>query len=308
MSRYGLIYCAYDTADLVPASLQPWVDARRAKLGGHEFRIAAVCVPFAGFPREKEPDSTQTLLEARLAAGDIDHLITSETPMAETEARGQALRWLVDADSDVTIMVDSDEVYQMDEIQRVAAFVAARPHVAAFRGSLKNYVFDNRTYLTQPFTPMRIHRVRVGGYQAHSFWDDNNVTYGGTITRDLKRDIEFPCVTIPKVVAFARHLTWLNDGPNGRSHRKVRYQEARQWKCDFAWDDSRGGLIWRDGVTPPETARDPEQGHWPVRLVPPTRSAFLVSRKAKSAKRELGGALPACNSRSPSAQHNHSLS
>jgi len=114
-----------------------------------------------------------------------------------------------------------------------------------FRLSLKNYVFDTSTYLADPFTPPRIHRVNIRGYRAHSFWDDNNVLYCGTITRDLKRDVDFPSLTVPKGVAWIRHDSWLNDS---RSRRKIEYQvNGRKWpSCSFAWDDSKGGLIWNE--------------------------------------------------------------
>lgn len=174
--------------------------------------------------------------------------------MKETEARGEALRWLVDQGIEVVIQIDADEFYTAAEIERIFAFVASRPQIAWFRGSLKNYVFDDKTYLVEPFTPARIHRINVGGYQARGFWDDNNVSYYGTITRDIKRDLDFPSVTIPKNMAWVKHLTWGNDL---RSKRKIDYQlNGRGWPtCSFDWDETRG-LIWRAGQPIPETAHD----------------------------------------------------
>lgn len=257
--KIGVIFCAHQSERFIApgpnCTLQPWIDLR-ARPDGHRFLIAAVCVPFVGFTQDEVPDHTEALLRERQERDHIDHLITSPVPLLETDARGQALRWLVEAGAEIVMQCDSDEAYTEGEIQRIFAFMASRPHVACAKGSLKNYVFDSKTYLVQPFSPMRIHRVRHNGYEARSFWDDNNVAYHGTITRDIVRDIDLPTVTIPKAVAWTRHMTWLNDGPSGRSHRKVRYQEARGWKSDFAWDDARGGLAWREGLVPPETAHD----------------------------------------------------
>ncbi len=254
--KIGIIFAAFQAEDLLTRSLTPWIEARSQKLGGHEFVICAVSVPFEGFDTSGEPaDNTRSILGAHVAHGkDIDHAIVRDRPMKETEARGAALRWLVEQGVEVTWMVDHDEVYTTTEIQRILAFIQGRPLVAAFRGSLRNLVFDERTYLVQPFTPMRGHRVTAGGYTADSFWDDNNVLYRSRQFADhAKRDIDLPCLTIPKALQFTAHYTWLNDQ---RSKRKSEYQWARWKRCDFDWDDSRGGLIWRDGVAVPETARD----------------------------------------------------
>ncbi len=261
MARIGVIYTAYQAEDLIEASLMPWLKARAAKLGGHEFIICAVCAPFDGFNHSATPiDSTRQALMAWRIVDEIDHLVSSFVPIKETEARGRALRWLVDeAKVDLLWMVDGDEFYQERDILGALAFVESNPLVDWFRLCLRNYVFDSRTYLVDPFTPPRIHRVHLGGYRAHGFWDDNNVTYGGTITRDLKRDTDFASMTVPKEAAYVRHESWLS---NERSRAKIAYQTDRWPSSSFSWDDSKGGLIWnaahfaRLGESIPETARD----------------------------------------------------
>lgn len=255
--RIGVIFTAWQTEDMVNESLRPWIQARHDRLGDNDYLICAVSVPFEGFSQDEKLDDTVVNLRVYSKDHVIHHHIWQETPMKETEARGQALRWLLDRGCDITIMVDSDEFYQLAEIERIFSFVASRPSIAAFRGSLKNYVGipDDKTYLVQPFTPMRIHRVQHGSYQANSFWDDNNVLYRGTITRDFKRDIDLPVGQIPKVVAWTKHLSW----PNSiRSQRKIDYQlNGRKWPtCSFGWDDARGGLIWNPAMAAPETARE----------------------------------------------------
>ncbi len=250
--KVGLIYCAWQAADLVPLSLTPWIEAKRARLGGHDYVICAVSVPFESFPQTEERDRTRSILGAHAQAGDIDHVVVNDRPMKETAARGSALRWLEEKGAEVVWQWDSDEVTDAAEIERTLRFVETRPQIAWFRGSLRNYVFDRQTYLTESFTPPRIHRMRVGGYRAGGFWDDNNVSYYGTVTRDILRDVNFPNVTIPKAVAWVRHFSWLNDE---RSRAKVLYQESRGWKCSFKWDETKG-LVWNEALPIPETATD----------------------------------------------------
>lgn len=247
MSQWGVIWTGYRCRDFLPDSISGWLAARR-KLG---LKICVVSCPFNDFLNGPE-DGTNVYLHHLLDTGEIDALFDSETPKTEVEARGEALRWLVKQGCETLWQADADEIYQLEQIERTIAFVEARPHVAWFRSSLKNRVFDRHTYLTEPFQPPRIHRVRVGGYQAAGFWDDNNISYHGTITRDIKRDLDFPSMTIPKTVAWVDHVTWLSDL---RSQRKQAYQWKRWGRCSFKWDDVRG-LVWNPDFPIPETAQD----------------------------------------------------
>lgn len=263
MSRVGVIFCAWQSADLLPASLTPWVEAKRARLGGHDFTIAAVSVPFEGFPQEPVMDGTRGLLGGYAHHGEIDHVVVSNKPLKETEARGRALKWLVERGVELTIMVDSDERWTAAQIEATLAFVAANPWVAWFRVCYKQMVFTPRQWLVDPFTPPRIHRVRAGSYVADGFWDDNGVLYRGTITRDFKRDTDMANMTVPQGVAWVAHDTWLSDD---RSRRKCLYQATR-WDppngagCSFRWDDTQG-LVWneayfaRTGQPIPEVTHD----------------------------------------------------
>lgn len=256
--KVGVIYTCFNAENLLPMSLPPWVEARATKLGGHDYVICAVSVPFEAFG-EEATDRTRSILGEALNEWTIDHAIVRDKPMKETEARGLALRWLVEQGVDITFQADADERYVAAEIERILAFVAARPGIAWFRGSLRNAVFDAHTFLVEPFTPPRIHRVHLpGGYVADGFWDDNNVRYTRPWEREkmscpVLMDTQLPHLTIPKSAAWVKHFSWLNDS---RSRKKVAYQEARKWRCDFAWDESRGGLVWRDPANAPETERD----------------------------------------------------
>jgi hypothetical protein len=210
--KIGCIFCAYNSDSLLTKSLSPWLGARRGRIGGNDFLISAVSVPFESF-NEPRTDDTLGVLDRCLAAKSIDNLVLSEVPLKETEARGRALNWLVAQDVDVLIQADADEFYTTEQIEKIFKFVESRPLVTWFRLSLKNFVFDESTYLTQPFTPPRIHRINAPGrnYRAAGFWDDNNVSYHGTITRDIKRDLDFSSVTIPSNIVWINHMSWLND-------------------------------------------------------------------------------------------------
>lgn len=241
--RIGLIYCAYGTKDLVPKSLAPWYSIP-------DTLICAVNVCFDGF--EGQDDGTRDLLRRNLDAGLLDRLIDSPDGMTETEARGKALIWLEDQGCDLIIQWDSDEVASTAEIQRMLRFIDDNPFFTWFRFSYRNLVFDTSTWLAEPFTPPRAFRVHTDGYTAHSFGADNDIWYGGNITRDIIPPHRFASLTIPTAIFNPLHYTWLNDE---RSRLKVAYQTARGWQCSFAWDDSKGGLIFNPALPTPKVIR-----------------------------------------------------
>lgn len=251
MSVIGVIYCGFNCADLIEQSLTPWVEARATNLGGNQYLICCTSVPFLHFGDGRAHDSTHLILNEKWANREIDHIISHEIPTKETAARGEALKWLVGQGCDTLIQVDSDESHTLDEINRIFTFVAARPEIAAFRGSLKNWVEigGTRGYLAEPFTPMRIHRVRHNTFLADSFWDDNNVLYRGTLTRNFMRDVDLPVLQIPKSVAWVSHETWPS---NHRGELKSKYQLARGWTPSYLWDEEENMLVFNPAVPVPE--------------------------------------------------------
>lgn len=262
MKRIGLIYCGWGTRDLVGRSLDPWVELRNlnglASQTDHvtpEIVICAVSVRFAGF--EGDDDGTREYLRGARERGDIDHIIDGPDSIPETTARGMALAYLKEQGCDIVIMFDSDEVTDVPSIERALRFIQNNPLVAWYRFSYANLVFDERTRLAESFTPPRAFRVNLGGYEAHSFGADNDIWYGGTITRDIIPPQHFPSMTIPEAVFCPLHYSWLADTPEraARSKTKVRYQESRNWQCSFSWHDTKG-LIFNPALPAPKVIRE----------------------------------------------------
>jgi len=248
MSKIGLILVGHNCAEYFDECLNPWLEAKKE----FNIKICAVNCPFEGFPVDEDDESRDRLIKLR-DSGEIDHLIMSEGPIKETEARGAALKWLVAQDCEISIMVDFDEVYQLEDIRKIIGFVEKQKFTVAFKVPLKNYVFNTRTYLAQPFEPFRIHRLRHNGYEAYGFWDDNNVQYRGTITRDIKYDIHFPYATIPSSLVFVKHFSWIS---NYRSRCKCLYQQNRQWVSSFIWDEKENTLKFNPIMPEPKVIKE----------------------------------------------------
>jgi len=228
--KIGIIYTAFNSEHYIADSLQAWIEARSNKLGGHEFYIAAICAPFDKFGQSRMDDTHGKLIE--LVSNEKIDIVHSEThPVKETVARGWGLTSAFAYGVDIVWQVDSDEFYTIDEISKIIRYVERQSFIPAFRLCLKNFVFDQDTYLAEPFNPMRIHRTKFNSCVITKFWDDNNIMYDNDGVE--VRDIQLANLTIPKTVAWVKHLTWLSDF---RSKHKVEYQTARGWQCSFKWN------------------------------------------------------------------------
>lgn len=252
--RIGVILTGYGMLDYLDRCLDAWIDARTAHYKSHDIVICAVSVPFAGFPDATDDGTVEELHRAK-RLGDIDHVIDSPKHIPETVARSMALQWLKTQGVTHSWQVDLDEFYTLGEINGIARLVEADPWNVCWRLPLKNYVFDEHTYLAEPFQPMRIHRIdSLSGCVAEGFWGDNNVSYRDGATQALIQDILFASRTILTSTAWVKHITWQS---NTRSRDKIRYQlEARGWpSCQFAWDPIKG-LIFNPTLPAPRVLRD----------------------------------------------------
>ena len=252
--KIGVILTGYGMLNYVDRCLEGWLRARNDHYGTHKIVICAVSVPFAGFPDATDDGTVEELHRAK-RLGDIDHVIDSPKHIPETVARSMALQWLKTQGVDYTWQVDLDEEYTLGDINAIVRFVEADRWTVGWKLSLKNYVFDEQTYLAEPFQPMRIHRIdSLSGCIADGFWADNNVSYRGVTTDTLFRDTSFACKTVPQQTAWIRHITWQS---NARSRDKIKYQlEARGWpSCQFAWDPVKG-LIFNPALPAPRVLRD----------------------------------------------------
>lgn len=248
--KIGVIFTALNVEEYLQQSLSPWVYARRSRLGGHEWSICAVSVPFYGF-EIGSLDGTGDVLKKHHGRGEIDYLIADNALMTEVKARTAAMNLLIKGGSQILWQADGDEMPTEDQIIKILRFIESR-QVDWYCLSLKNRVFTKNQYLVQPFTPPRIHRVyNPGGYIAAGFYQDNNIYYERPTTGERVFDIQISSAVVPKNVAWIDHMTWLNDA---RSRSKIIYQASRGWQCSFAWDESKG-LVWSPGHEQ-ETAQD----------------------------------------------------
>lgn len=248
MLKIGLIYCAYNCEKYLEESLKNWIFARKDKLEGNEFVICAVSVPFEEYISENIPaDKTIDLLTEYYNRFEIDNLITEPKYVKEHIIRDKALQYLLQQGCTDIVLFDGDEFITLEQLTDIINFVKLEPWISWFSFSYKNFVFDKNTYLKDAFTPPRWFRVKTNGYELKQFYWDNDAIYYGVMNKNsqfINKTIsykELPNKVISKFTVFLDHYTWLNDE---RSKQKVAYQLKHFGHCSFAWDDSKGGLIF----------------------------------------------------------------
>ncbi len=260
--RIGILFCGYNCLETLEKSIAPWVVARDEKLDGHEFVISAVSVPFKEYqtidlPVDKTPESLGELIEFN----SIDYLVTAPKFISEAEARTLALEPLLLENLDYVMLWDGDEIITLDQINAILNYVRLDPWCSWFSISYKNYVFNNKTYLLEAFTPPRVFKVKSNGYALDSFSWDNDVIYRSV--NDPKVYIEYrqlPTKIIPKHVAWVKHLTWLS---TPKTKAKVAYQKDHfKGVCSYRWNDVTNAVEFdpdfyaRRRISIPETAQE----------------------------------------------------
>tara|TARA_R100000479_G_scaffold164272_1_gene103080 strand:+ start:675 stop:1436 length:762 start_codon:yes stop_codon:yes gene_type:complete len=226
MKKYGIIYCAYNTEDYVLKSIEPFL-----KRDNHI--VSAVSVPFKEYKGiDTLHDHTTDLLRELVEQKKLKYLVDSPQYITEAEARNFALFYLKKYNLDYIWLVDSDEFYTEDDIEKIEEYVESS-NKNLFKIPFKNHVFDLDHYLEEPFCPPRIFKTNINNeYSLESFYWDNDICYSNSeqlIKYDLIEDLE----TIPKDTVFIPHFTWLNDKIG---KRKVEYQHRHFGHCGYKWN------------------------------------------------------------------------
>lgn len=239
MSKIGLIYVGFGNIEYVEKTIPVWLQARDEKVGGNEWVISTVSVPFKEY-KDTQFANDEAATEY-LKTLPLDYLVTEPKFVSEADARNKALFYLLEQGCDWAILADSDEFFAIKDIENIAKFIARDSLTTWFSFSYKNYVFSDSTYLPDPFTPPRAFRVKSGSYRLKAFYHDNEPHYHGTITRDIKDFKQFSSKVIPKTVANIIHKTWPSDC---RGKSKALYQSQR-WGvnfCSFRWNEKENKL------------------------------------------------------------------
>lgn len=227
--KFGIIYLGYNNFKYVKESILPWITLKY--MYPEMFYISAVSIPFAEYKDENIIcDKTTEFLKSLEEAKFINSCFDKPKYIKENEARNLGLFDLLKHDVDYIMLVDSDEIYKLDEIEKIINFIKNNDS-DAYKINLKNYIFDGKSYLDE-FCPPRIFKTKINN-GLNSFYWDNEVIYN-----NYKTDKNINFITIPKEVAFIKHMTWLHE--NGKE--KVNYHQKHFGGCSYVWNEEKKEL------------------------------------------------------------------
>ena len=261
--KIGIIAQGRNCADVLDDVLAPWIEAMKK----HDIFICLTSATFKEMEKLGEgPKNTDNTEEKfweynRKHPNNIIQIVFNKYA-SEAESRNAARQELQKLGVDLIWLLDlSDEYYTVEQIDNIIKFVKSEPFSIWFRLSFKNYVFDKKTYLTQPFTPPRIWRTNLGGYKLVECVYDNDFIYTNAIGAQIS-DKQLSNYIIPKSVAWIKHHSWLSDE---RSKGKILYQTSHFSHgagCSYRWNDKEDKLEWNPvyfkkvGEVIPTTAKD----------------------------------------------------
>jgi len=236
--KIGVLYCGYNCEEHL-SSLNTWTEWRMQDPQNRA--IAAVSIPFKEYKDFKYSiDNTHGILAEKLKFQAIDALFIEPQHISEAEARNLGIKHLLETKCDYIILADADEHYKLIEIDAIIDFIGLDPWCSWFSFSLKNYVFDSKTYIVEPFTPPRAFRVNTNGHELQGLYWDNDPTYVNSLTGAAINYKALPNKVIPAHVAFPKHLTWLS---NEKSKLKCDYQQSHfKGICGYRWNELTDNL------------------------------------------------------------------
>mgnify|MGYP003675036295 CR=1 FL=1 len=233
---YGIVFCGYNPAEYIRDSLAPF-------LGRDNFIISAVSVPFSEYRHQDDyNDGTTEILQGYKKEGLIDNLVTFPKYLKEHDARNLALNYLKDQNVDFVWIVDSDEDYDSKQVTAICNYVESSQNTW-FKICLKNFVFDKKHYLEEPFCPPRIFRTKTDKLSLPYFFWDNDIAWTSFTGQQVSYKDVAENETIPQDLVWVDHYTWLSDEIG---KRKVKYQEKRGWECSYKWNEEKGVLEFNE--------------------------------------------------------------
>lgn len=220
--KFGVIYCGYNNIKYAKESLKTWVDAAEK----FNIKIAAVSVPFYEYKDENIiSDGTTEMIEKYYKDKKIKYFFDSPKYIKESEARNLCLNALLEEEVDYIFIADSDELYTIEQIEKIINYVLDDTENSIFKINFKNYIFDGKTWIDN-FCPWRIFKTNVHGGIQKFYWDNEIIFNDNKNVHDVKN------IDIPKDIAFIKHMTWLHE--NGKN--KYEYQMKHFGECSYTWN------------------------------------------------------------------------
>ncbi len=253
--KIGVIYCCYGNPQYIDDCLKPWIEAKKT----NDILIAAVHGQFKEYHdlgiEDKDLKTIEKLHVENLCnrldylyIQNWDHVIHNaifpeqkieNIYQTEAEIRDKALQWLLKQNCDYIWLLDNDEFYTVEQIDRIIKYINYNPFITWFSIPFKNYIFDGKHWIDN-FCPPRIFKTITNfiiDYKLNKCYWDNDFEYVDKSEKSVSYR-NYASKSIPKSQAHIKHLTWLNS--NGK--QKVEYQQKHFGHCGYKWNEEKQQL------------------------------------------------------------------
>lgn len=231
--KIGVVGCFFGSADILSEVLAPWIALKRE---GYPIVLTGINAQFKEYAElgyTNDDDATRAVLEEH--RHDFDHLVIEKTPLMEHEVRNRLLELCKAEGVDAIWLLDGDELYTLDQIKKILAYVEAVPFFDYYHIFFQNILFDTLRSRDM-FAPPRIVRMdRHGGVMGFT-WDNEIRFRDGT---HLYRSL---AGSVPPRIALVKHLTWRT----ADALKKIDYSKRHFGFSIFKQDEATGEIGYNE--------------------------------------------------------------
>jgi len=238
--RIGITTIGYESKDLLNRCFVAWNEIKKNKSLIPNLEDLRICFAHGcfeetyklGFPIYSV-DNTHEIAKKMKEEEIIDDLIIYDTPQKEYVMWTNNLLKLKESNIDLLIMVNIDEIWTVEEVQKLINYINNNDLVDYFKINFKNYCIDYETWVDDFIVPRAWFVNKNKGLKR--FYQDELVEY-----EDGTKDINRANLIVPKNLIFPKHYSWV--GTKEYLKRKLDFQQLRFGICSYSWDENNDKL------------------------------------------------------------------
>lgn len=257
--KIGISSIAYESKDLLNKCFSSWSEIKNNKDLAPEISDIKICFSHGcfeetyklGFPIYST-DGTCELAKELKDKGVIDELIIYDSPQKENEMWTNNFLKLKEHDIDLLIMVNADEIWEVEKIQKLLRLVSENKSIDFFKINFKNFCINYSTWVDDFIAPRVWFVNKNDGLKR--FYRDELVEYNNG-----KKDIECSHGVISKEYIFPNHYSWV--GSKEYLQRKIHFQKLRYGQCSYEWSDENQSIQLNESYYIKNNLQKPQLKH-----------------------------------------------
>jgi hypothetical protein len=236
--KFGILCNFYGFPSYLDKVLSSWVNLDK------NFIFAAASCKFDQYiDINYQQEDTETVYKLKTQYKDQFPYIYTETVANDSTVRNHPLKYLLNQNVDYIWLLDEDEFYTEEEIQKIISFIENESFITYFKINFKNFFNDERHWV-DGFCPPRIFKTKFNNLKLHSFYYENDVYYLDENNNKIDYK-QLSHLSIPKTIAHVDHYSWCGD--KTYLQNKLKYQNHRyKGICSYIWNNEKDCLDFNE--------------------------------------------------------------